>query len=251
MFLAATIGKHPARAAKVLMALLTVLVILVIMAIYYYRKWKKCVNPKSNFEAAGISPISNMSTGMASPLWWGGSADAGEGGSLDRDTTPVQTAVYLSQKQPMVRRVLARRAAAMRAAGRPTGVREPWTNPQYDDKGMPLGCPPGTALATVGLDAQGNPIKLCGTPSEIDTMELDSLPDVDADDFDWSSLDHCGGPWNPEATLQSQALVSVGGIDPPTYGERRLDNAMEGVYDTSKGLSDADLTTLMRYGGAP
>jgi hypothetical protein len=50
----------------------------------------------------------------------------------------------------------------------------------------------------------------------------------------------CGAGWDPAASAEAEALATVGGLQPGSSG-----------YDSSVGLSDDQLVTLMHQGGAP
>lgn len=198
---------------------------------------------KSGFEAAGINQISNLDTGLNNPLWQGGSMHAGMGGTVDRDTTVTQSAVYVKRDQPLVRKAMAKRARALRlskmaaAARRGEGFYSPPCREGSNDRAIPMSWnPDGTAELQ------------CASPQEMSAIDAGDEMDFD---FSWDDPDRCGGAWDPAAVVETQALEAVGGIEGDTPGEGRLQNAMEpGIY-TGKGLSDAQLTTLMRFGGAP
>ena len=60
----------------------------------------------------------------------------------------------------------------------------------------------------------------------------------------------CGKGWDPAATAEAQALATVGSLQHDNYGERKLQGAINAAYDSSVGLSDAQLTNLMNGGDA-
>jgi hypothetical protein len=257
MFLAATIGKHPARAATVMSILIILTIVLIGSSVMYHARWKSCANPKSGFQAAGMVPISNFAMGTNNPLWQRGSMATG--GLLEHDdVTDTQASAYVISLQPPVQRHMAQRAAYARlartaaraAAGREGmrgGRREKWYSPPPG--GM---CKSGDVLVTDDIDPSGKRVGQCGSAAEVNAMQMDEIPDPDIDmDPDSPDIGSCGDQWDPEAALETQALAATGGFAPATYGVARLEDAAVGVLDTSRGLSDAQLTTLMRYGRTP
>ena len=61
----------------------------------------------------------------------------------------------------------------------------------------------------------------------------------------------CGRGWNPAATAEAQALATVGALQHDSYGERKLQKAINAAFDSDLGLSDDQLATLMHQGGTP
>jgi hypothetical protein len=61
----------------------------------------------------------------------------------------------------------------------------------------------------------------------------------------------CGVGWDPAASAEAQALATVGSLQHDSYGERRLQRAVDGAFDANAGLSDRDLEALMHQGGTP
>jgi hypothetical protein len=61
----------------------------------------------------------------------------------------------------------------------------------------------------------------------------------------------CGVGWDPAASAEAQALATVGSLQHDSYGERRLQRAVDGAFDSNVGLSDRDLEALMHQGGTP
>ena len=60
----------------------------------------------------------------------------------------------------------------------------------------------------------------------------------------------CGVGWDPAASAEAQALASAGSLQHDSYGEGGLQTAIDGAYDSSAGLDDAQLSALMQDGGA-
>lgn len=61
----------------------------------------------------------------------------------------------------------------------------------------------------------------------------------------------CGRGWDPAASAEAEALATVGALQHESYGEGRLQGAIDAAYDSSHGLSDDQLAALMHQGGAP
>jgi hypothetical protein len=61
----------------------------------------------------------------------------------------------------------------------------------------------------------------------------------------------CGACWDPAATAEAEALATVGSLQHESYGERRLQRAINAAYDSNVGLSDEQLSNLMHQGGTP
>jgi hypothetical protein len=60
-----------------------------------------------------------------------------------------------------------------------------------------------------------------------------------------------GSTWDPAAEAEAQALGTVGSFQHDSYGEAKLQHAINEAYDANVGLSDEQLATLMQQGGAP
>jgi len=61
----------------------------------------------------------------------------------------------------------------------------------------------------------------------------------------------CGRGWDPAATAEAQALATVGSLQHDSYGEKKLQGAINAAYDGNVGLSDDQLAALMHQGGTP
>jgi hypothetical protein len=59
------------------------------------------------------------------------------------------------------------------------------------------------------------------------------------------------GAWDPAASAEAQALATIGSFKHDSYGEERLQGAVNSAYDSAAGLSDDHLQQLMHQGGAP
>ena len=90
-------------------------------------------------------------------------------------------------------------------------------------------CPAGTSAVT--YQNLGGPIQTRCVP----------------DDY---GLD-CKGGWDPAASAEAQALATVGSLQHDSYGESRLQGAINAAYDSNVGLTDAQLQELMHQGGTP
>ena len=200
-----------------MLSILVVLTIVLIGASAVYRaRWKSCQNPKSGFASGtGMVPISNFDMAGMSPLWQRGSLATG--GLLEHDeVSPTQTAAYVARDQPPLRRTLARRANMARMV----------------------------KLARMAASGNRETYKTGEDPSEYEIVENGMDPDLFPGD--------CANGWDKDAVIETQALAALGSdFGPPASDEARLDSAGEGAYDTSRGLSDQQLTTLMKFGGAP
>jgi hypothetical protein len=95
-------------------------------------------------------------------------------------------------------------------------------------------CAPGEVPVTY-TEADGTTVTYCRS-----TSAMPGPPSV------------CGAGWDPAAQAEAEALATVGGLQPDAvYGERRLQRAVGGAFDSSLGLSDDQLTTLMHQGETP
>jgi len=61
----------------------------------------------------------------------------------------------------------------------------------------------------------------------------------------------CGRGWDPAASAEAQALATTGSLLHDSYGEGKLQGAVDGAFDTSASLNDEQLSALMREGSAP
>jgi len=61
----------------------------------------------------------------------------------------------------------------------------------------------------------------------------------------------CGRGWDPAASAEAQALATTGSLLHDSYGEGKLQGAVDGAFDTNVSLNDEQLTQLMHSGGAP
>lgn len=205
-----------------------------------------------NYEIAGMNP-----------LWWFGSADAGYGGSLTRDTTPQQASIYIPRLRRSVQRKMAKRnqriamlkaaeEAARRgshegfsrfpcAAGGSAVVGEdggiwclsdselpgPKPKPQPASRER-MHNPPCTLQEVVSTDPNGDAI--CLSQSEA-----------------WDKGEACAAGWEPSAVAETQGLYAAGAIERGSQGERRLRQAANATYDTEMGLNEAQITQLAQY----
>jgi hypothetical protein len=168
-FLKSTVGEHYATATFVMCTL----VVIILFLIY---KLSQCHSAAALVAAAATTKSSFGNN----PQWWHGGADAGSGGSLDRDITRVQASAYL----PHLRDGFC--PPGYGAAMVPVG------NGQYDTKCVPL-------------DARA-----------------------------------CDRPWDATASIEAVALGSVGALERDSYGEQRLQAAVEG-----HALDETQLSALL------
>jgi hypothetical protein len=160
-----------------------------------------------------ITPMNNLVTGSNNPIWQLGSMDAGNWGPIHREATATNVAAWNPGW----------RTGAYRRASR---------------EGMHVGggspCGPGEVPVTY-TEGDGTTVTYCRSMSA-----MPGPPSV------------CGASWDPAAQAEAEALATVGGLQPDAvYGERRLQRAIGGAFDSSLGLSDDQLTTLMHQGGTP
>lgn len=213
-FLKSTIGAHPLASALV-MGSLVVLVIILGFAVVHYKS--KC--GKSGFHV--YSP-GNLDTGNNSPLWQFGSMDAGNWGPVHRDATPWNVAIYHPGWRTGNYRLASESGASKEGmmGGSPSA---------------PAGnmCAPGETPVQYA-NADGSVMTYCRNSNA-----LPGPPTV------------CGTGWDPAASAEAEALATVGALPHDSYGERRLQRAVNAAYDANIGLSDDQLNALMHQGGTP
>jgi len=210
-FLQSTIGAHPVASA-VAMGVLILLIIILGFYVAHYRS--QC--SKGNFH---VAPISNLTTGNNNPLWWHGSMDAGNWGPVHREATAWNVAAYHPGW----------RAGATRRAGRREGLAA------GNGGSAPASpCGPGETAVTYQDPDGGAMMTYC--------RSTDALPGPGT---------VCGRGWDPAATAEAQALATVGSLQHDSYGEKKLQGAINAAYDGNVGLSDDQLATLMHQGGTP
>jgi hypothetical protein len=212
-FLQTTIGQHPVATAVIM----GILVVLILILAFYVAKYKA----KASKGSFGVRSIHNLNTGGNNPLWWHGAGDAGWGGPVHRETTATQAAHYMphlrggSQVEHghmhQARRHREGLATAPAAAGP---------------------CPAGMTAVTY-QDVDGSMLTRC--------VPADYTPDMST----------CKAGWDPAASAEAQALATVGSLQHDSYGERRLQGAINAAYDSNIGLTDAQLQELMHQGGTP
>jgi hypothetical protein len=210
-FLKSTIGEHPVAAALFMAAL-----VVLILVLGYYVAYYKSACTKSGFH---ITPANNMQTGNNLPIWQLGAMDAGDWGPIHRATTDTQAAVY-----------------------HPAWRSGTWhkIHPHHHREGLAIGpsaqdsaCGPGQTPYTY-QNPDGSTVTYC--------QSNDVLP---------GPATVCSGTWDPAATAEAQALATVGSFQHDSYGERKLQKAINAAYDSDPTLSDDQLNTLMHQGGAP
>ncbi len=212
-----TIGRHPGTAAIVLGVLV---LIVIVLSVVLARTRARC--HKSGFH---IYPHGNLDTGSNNPLWQFGSMDAGNWGPVHREATAWNVAAY----EP------GWRAGRYRAAsGRNT------SHLSCGKEGMA----PGPARA-------GSPCGPGETPVTYRNPDGTTLTYCRSSDVLPGPPTVCGVGWDPAASAEAQALATVGSLQHDSYGERRLQTAVDGAYDSNVGLSDRDLEALMHQGGTP
>lgn len=64
-------------------------------------------------------------------------------------------------------------------------------------------------------------------------------------------LTPCSGQWDPGASAEAEALATAGGLPQENYANCRLQNVVNTAYDTGYGLTDGQLSELMRDGDTP
>jgi hypothetical protein len=221
-----TIGAHPVTTA----AVMGVLVVLVLIMMYHSAKSRSA--SKAGF---GISPVNNLNTGGMNSMWYLGSGDAGWGGSLHREATNYGVGAYVPGM---------RANHIGRRLGAPNGVREGLaTSPD----GTPIDL--STSGANPGPCAAGmTPVTYQNPDGSLLTRCVSSGPSVVGDPS--AILSACGQTWDPAATAEAQALATVGSFQHDSYGERKLQNAINAAFDSNVGLTDDQLAQVMA-GGAP
>ncbi len=61
----------------------------------------------------------------------------------------------------------------------------------------------------------------------------------------------CKKGWDPAASAEAEALATVGALEHDSYGEKKLQRAVDAAYDSNVGLSDEQLSAVMHEGGTP
>jgi hypothetical protein len=213
-FFQTTIGNHPAATAIVL----AILVVLILVLGFYVSHYKaKC---KDRFL---IAPISNLTTGNNNPQWQYGAMDAGNWGPVHRDATAWNVAAY----HPGWRTGNYRRASMEQAAASKEGMTS------------------GARVAAYG------PCGLGETPVSYQTPDGANVTFCRSTSAPPGPPQVCGVGWDPAASAEAEALATIGSLQHDSYGEPRLQNAINAAYDSSVGLSDEQLSTLMHQGGTP
>ena len=173
-----TVGKHylAASVAIGVLTLLSIILILVLMKCKKAAKGKMTISPCAN----------NMNTGNNNSQWFHGGVDAGEGGSVDRDTTPYHRALWNRAHRS---RQACGGVMSMRRERMATG-----------------GCEDGEVAVTyAGPD--GRPMTYC-RPAD------GGLPAT------------CGGEWDSSATSEAMALATAGSYPHEPLAEDRLISAI-------------------------
>ena len=203
-----TIRDHPTTAA-VAMGVLTVIIIALAVNLMQCKK-------KLHKGAFGVRQVNNLTTGGNNPLWWHGSADAGSGGSIHRDITRTQAAVYM----PNLRY----------HDGLHEGLE---TSP--DESGVVTSpCPAGMTALTY-QDVDGALLTRCVSKGGLPSMNKGA----------------CKQSWDPAASAEAQALATVGSYQHDQYGERSLQHAINAAYDRNVPLNEVQLNEFLHQGGSP
>jgi hypothetical protein len=218
-FLRSTIGRHPGATAIILAVLVLVIVILSFVLAHYRAK---CRDGKSGFH---IYPHGNLDTGSNNPLWQFGSMDAGNWGPVHREATAWNVAAY----EPGWRAGRYRRATGYNTS-----------HASCAKEGMAAGGP-----------AHGSPCGPGETPVTYRNPDGTTMTYCRSSDVLPGPPTVCGVGWDPAASAEAQALATVGSLQHDSYGERRLQRAVDGAFDANAGLSDRDLEALMHQGGTP
>jgi hypothetical protein len=238
------VQSHPKTTALAIAAL-TVVVVILLGSNAYYRG-------KSGFQG-NLTPGNFTITGM-NPLWQMGSENAGMWGSMDRAPTETNMAVYNPSFRMGAR--MRQSAGRMRASGgAPSsafasaykGGRGPRALASGQRETLEGPCGPGQKAVTLS-GADGQPVTTC-VNSPLDTDDA-ALGGVDANPDHFDERAQCT-EWDPDATVEAQALASVGGLSGRTYAEDPLRRAIEFSTDDSAGLTAPALAKLARYSGAP
>ena len=190
---------------------------------------------KSGFRI-GIAPYNNLNTTGMNPMWYLGSDDAGWGGSVHRESTNYNMGAYVPGL---------RAGHIGRMLGARTGNRE-----GLDPSGE---IDPAVDLSTAGVNpgpcaAGMTPVTYVNPDGKTMTRCVSSGPSVIADPT--AILAACGMTWDPAATAEAQALATVGSFQHNSWGERKLQSAIDAAYDSNVGLTDDQLAQAMA-GGAP
>ncbi len=214
-FLRSTIGAHPNATAVVI----AVLVVLVLILAYYVVQYKsKCDKGKAGFH---VTSTGNLDTGNNNPLWQFGSMDAGNWGPVHREATVWNEAVVHPGW----------RAGHYRLAAKIPATKEG----MYGGAPAPPGnvCAPGETPVTY-QNPDGSMMVYC--------RNTNALP---------GPATVCKKGWDPAASAEAEALATVGALEHDSYGEKKLQRAVDAAYDSNVGLSDEQLSAVMHEGGTP
>jgi hypothetical protein len=204
--LKSTIGAHPVTTAVVM----AVLVVVILVLAFYVVKYRAQIKKGDGFH---IAPISNLTTGNNNPEWQLGSMDAGNWGPVHRAATSWNVAAY----HPSWR---AGRYRQVSASGGKEGL-------AANNSASAAACAPGESAVTY-QNPDGSVVTYC--------RSTDSLPGP-------ATVCHRG--WDPAASAEAEALATVGSLQHDSYGEGKLQRAINAAYDANTGLSDAQLEGLM------
>jgi hypothetical protein len=160
-----------------------------------------------------ISPISNLTTGNNNPEWQLGSMDAGNWGPVHREATAYNVAAY--------------------HPGWRTGNYRQVSSKEGMASGSAAACAPGETAVTY-QNPDGSVVTYC--------RATDSMP---------GPATVCKAGWDPAASAEAEALATVGSLQHDSYGEGKLQRAINAAYDSSAGLSDAQLEDLMHTSSLP
>jgi hypothetical protein len=207
-----SVRRNPVRTAAVLAVLTVLIVVLIVKTKVYKARLDEC-RGKNGFLTPGIG---NFEIPGMNPIWWRGSMATG--GLFERDpVTPQQMAAY----EPRFRRDVQRRMARQRQWN---ALKQALGRKKKKEK---MHNPPCSRAEFQSVDDEGNAI--CLEPGEA-----------------WTS--GCVAGWDPAAVAETEGLSAAGGLDDTdSPGEDRIRSAVNAVYDTEDGQTEAQIAEMYEY----
>jgi hypothetical protein len=217
-----TIGEHPVAA----MAAIGVLVVLVLILAFCVAHYKaKCKSSYTVAPGLGVTPHNNLRIGGNNSMWWLGNADAGHGGPVDRPLTNAQVAV----------------------------VYDPWRSGQLTRAGIT-----GAGTGATGMDGQREGLNVGGAGGCGPGQESVSRPTGDGrtamfcrstdPNSEPGPVYDCSSNWGTEATYETEALVTAGGMPYTPRTDAALMKRIRMATDSGTALNEEELTSLVHGG---
>lgn len=199
-----------------------VVVVALVVALYYVNHYKK-LSSTQNFLGMHPNP-------------WGGFGHAGMGGSIDRPTTKYQLAATHPGHPHNMGHIHSSDAGFSMMSGKMEGLA------------------PSPVIGAGGgmIGGNGTITPMCGRGQvAVSYSDPSGTTLTHCVDGGMVSATGCGRPWDPAAIAEAQALATVGSYQHDSYGEAALQSVINQAYDSDRGISDDQLSTLMQHGGMP